>query len=53
MINFLEKYKIMKIAIIPGIFFPEPGEYNVKLIIFNKLVEKRKNIDVLINKNAI
>ena len=43
----------MKIAIIPGIFFPEPGGAQCQTHnLSNKLVEKRKNIDVLINKKC-
>ncbi len=43
----------MKIAIIPGIFFPEPGGAQCQTHnLANKLVEKQNNIDVLINKEC-
>ena len=43
----------MKIAIVPGIFFPEPGGAQIQTHnLANKLVEKGKHVDILINKNS-
>ena len=43
----------MRIAIIPGIFFPEPGGAQIQTHnLANKLVEKGKQVDILINKNS-
>ena len=44
----------MKIAIIPGIFFPEPGGAQCQTHnLANKLIEKNVNAHVLVNKKII
>lgn len=43
----------MKIAIVPGIFFPKPGGAQIQTHnLANKLVEKGQYVDVLLNKNT-
>ncbi len=42
----------MRIAIIPGIFFPEPGGAQIQTHnLANKLVENGQHVDILYNKN--
>jgi len=43
----------MKIAIVPGIFFPEPGGAQIQTHnLANKLIEKGEHVDILINKST-
>ncbi len=43
----------MRIAIIPGIFFPEPGGAQIQTHnLANKLIEKGQQVDILINKKT-
>ncbi len=43
----------MKIALVPGIFFPDPGGAQIQTHnLANKLVEKGEHVDIFINKNS-